>query len=209
MVRKGILFVLSGPSGAGKGTILRSVFEQVDNLFYSISATTRKPRPGEIDGVNYLFVDDNEFTKRLDNDEFLEHVQKYGNRYGTLKRYVDDALRDGSDVVLEIETIGAANIKKIYNDAVLIFITPSNPKEIRYRLSERMTEDEVSREVRLKLGVEEMESILEYNYIAINDDVDICVQQVVSIISAERAKIANNKLLVDNLLDKVKQNKEV
>ncbi len=207
MMRKGILFVLSGPSGAGKGTVLRSVFEQVDNLVYSISATTRSPRPGEINGVNYLFVSNDEFDSMIEKGDFLEHVAKYGNRYGTLKATVDQALSSGNDVILEIETIGAYSVKKAYPEAVLIFITPSNPDEIRARLHQRMTEDSLNREERLKLGQKEMECIVEYDYIALNDDLYVCVDEIKAIIYAERAKIKHNSVLVNRLLTDIKNSK--
>jgi len=208
MYRRGILFVLSGPSGAGKGTVLRSVFEQVDNLVYSISATTRSPRPGEINGVNYLFVSNAEFSSMIEKGEFLEYVAKYGNMYGTLKATVDQALASGNDVVLEIETIGAYSVKQAYPEAVLIFITPSNPDEVRRRLHQRMTEDTLNREERLKLGQTEMESIAEYDYIALNDDLYACVDEIKAIIYAERAKIKNNSMVVNRLLTCIKNNKE-
>jgi len=208
MYRRGILFVLSGPSGAGKGTVLRSVFEQVDNLVYSISATTRSPRPGEINGVNYLFVSNAEFSSMIEKGEFLEYVAKYGNMYGTLKATVDQALASGHDVVLEIETIGAYSVKQAYPEAVLIFITPSNPDEVRRRLYQRMTEDTLNREERLKLGQTEMESIAEYDYIALNDDLYACVDEIKAIIYAERAKIKNNSMVVNRLLTCIKNNKE-
>ncbi|MGI6212990.1 MAG: guanylate kinase [Christensenellales bacterium] len=204
MQRKGILFVLSGPSGAGKGTVLSSVFDQIDNMVYSTSVTTRPPRAGEINGVNYWFVSESEFARMVENGEFLEHINKYGNRYGTLKRTVDDALMSGNDVVLEIETIGAEYVRKIYKDAVLIFITPSNPNEIRRRLDERRTEDTFCREERLRLGEAELNSIVDYNYIAINDDLNACVEEVKAIIKAERAKITNNEMLVNRLLTSIK-----
>lgn len=207
MHREGILFVLSGPSGAGKGTVLRSLFEQIDNLVYSISATTRLPRPGEINGINYFFVSNTEFSQMVERGEFLEHVEKYGNRYGTLKAVVDNALASGNDVVLEIETIGADKVKKDYPQAVLIFITPSNSAEIRRRLCGRRTETQLNREERLKLGQKEMESMLIYDYIAINDELYACVDEVKAIISAERAKIKNNQALVNRLLTSIKNNK--
>lgn len=201
MCNKGILFILSGPSGAGKGTVLRHVLEKIEDLNFSISVTTREPRRGEIDGINYLFKTKEEFQKLIDNNEFLEYVNKYGNRYGTLKSTVNNLLDSGCDVILEIETVGAKKIKKVYRDAVLIFITPSNPEEIGRRLYNRQTEDEKNRERRLKLGYREMQSIVNYNYIAINDSLLDCVDEVEAIIRAERAKIKNNKTIIERLLN--------
>ncbi len=200
MDRKGILFVLSGPSGAGKGTVLKEVLQRVNGLAVSVSVTTRSPRPGEIDGVHYHFRTKDEFKQMVKNNEFLEHVSKFQNYYGTPKAHVEKLLNDGMDVVLEIETKGAAKVRRANPDAVYIFITPSNYEELTRRLSCRGTESPEVCELRLKIAKTEYKSIKYYDYIAINDNLEECVNTVLSIIHAERNKRMRNQKLAENLI---------
>ncbi len=198
-MRKGILFVLSGPSGAGKGTILKEVLQKVDNLSFSVSATTRAKREGEVDGVNYFFMSQEEFAERLERGEFLEHVEKYGNRYGTLRSFVEQKLADGVDIIFDIETEGAANIRKMMPEAVSMFVTPSSKNELLRRLETRGSETPEQREKRFSKASDELAEADKYDYIIINDFLDDAVNTVVSAILAERARIKNNKFIIDRL----------
>lgn len=200
MERKGILFVLSGPSGAGKGTVLHEVLQKISGLAVSVSVTTRAPRPGEIDGIHYHFRNKDEFQTMVDNGEFLEHVVKFNNRYGTPKMQVQRLLDEGSDVVLEIETKGAAKVRRANPDAVYIFITPSNYDELNKRLSCRGTETPEVCALRLKIAKTEYKSIRYYDYIAINDNLAECVDTVSAIILAERNKRIRNSKLAQDLM---------
>ncbi|MFI3228535.1 MAG: guanylate kinase [Bacillota bacterium] len=198
MGRRGLLFVLSGPSGAGKGTVLDRVIQVVDNIAVSTSVTTRDPRPGEIDGLHYYFKTQEEFADMVQNDEFLEYVAKFKNKYGTPKAPVQKLLNDGYDVVLEIETNGAENIRKVFPEACFIFITPSSYAELARRLNTRGTETEESKQLRLKIAKREYTCMKDYSYVSINDDLDDCVQNVIGIIKAQRCALANNQELVEN-----------
>lgn len=198
-MRKGILFVVSGPSGAGKGTILKEVLKRTDNLTFSVSATTRAKRDGEVDGVNYFFMSQKEFSERLKRGEFLEHVKKYGNRYGTLRCFVEQKLAEGVDIIFDIETKGAASIRKMMPEAVSMFVTPSSKNELLRRLEARGSETEEEREKRFSKASAELAKAKKYDYIIINDVLDDAVNTVISAITAERAKIKNNKFIIDRL----------
>lgn len=197
MAKSGILFVISGPSGAGKGTVRGKVMEREVGLAFSVSATTRVPRPGEIDGLHYHFITKEEFEKMIENGDFIEYVAKFQNYYGTPKAQVESLLADGKDVLLEIETIGANNVRKMFPDAVMIFITPSTFEELERRLLYRGTESEKLQKLRLRIAKKEYKSMRRYDYIAINDDLDQCVSLICSIIKAERAKRSRNKDILE------------
>ncbi|MDR2266530.1 MAG: guanylate kinase [Christensenellaceae bacterium] len=201
MCRKGILFVVSGPSGAGKGTVLKHVLQKLPGLMISISYTTRQPRSDEIDGLHYNFCTKDVFQNMVDNGDFLEHIEKFGNCYGTPKAPVSLHLNAGEDVILEIETNGAANIKKMFPNAVLIFVTPHNFDDLEKRLNRRGSEDDKAKEQRLKIAKSEYRSMSHYDYIAINDDLDVCVDTIKAIITAERGKIKRNKVFAQKLLN--------
>lgn len=203
MGRTGILYVLSGPSGAGKGTVLRKVLEQLNNLAVSVSVTTRAPREGEIDGIHYCFKSKEEFQAMVENDEFLEYVNKFKNRYGTPKAQVEKLIANGTDVVLEIETNGASKVRKVFPKACLIFITPSSYSELSKRLDCRGSETEETKALRLKIARREYKCMKHYNYVAVNDDIDECVSAVKAIIEAERLRIKRNPAIISGFLEQI------
>ncbi|MGI6136517.1 MAG: guanylate kinase [Christensenellales bacterium] len=198
-MRKGMLFVLTGPSGAGKGTVLTRVITTLSGLAYSVSVTTRKPRTGELDGIHYYFKTEKEFDEMQERGEFLESVCKFKHKYGTPKSKVKEQLEKGIDVILEIETKGATKIREEFPEAIFIFITPSSYDELARRLRNRGTEEEEMVKMRLKIARTEYRSIGQYDYIAINDDLDSCVDTVIAIIKAERARKINYEDLVKKL----------
>lgn len=197
MDRKGLLLVLSGPSGAGKGTICESFMKKNSDVLLSVSTTTRKPREGEIEGVSYNYISKEEFEKRLDDDGFLEYVHVFENYYGTPKDLVLDNIEKGKDVLLEIEIIGAMQIKKKFPEAVLIFILPPSIKELETRIHKRGTETLEQIKLRLSRALNEIKEISEYSYFIINNDVEESVRYMESIITAEKSSVKryNEKLI--------------
>jgi guanylate kinase len=186
--KKGLLLVISGPSGVGKGTINAALRRQNKDMDYSISATTRSPRPGETDGVDYFFLNKEDFQKRLAAGDFLEWADVFGNYYGTLKDRVAAKLSQGIDVILEIDTQGAAQVKEKMPDAVFIFIMPPSREILEKRLRGRGTEAPEVIARRLADSLQEMDRAKEYDYIVVNDDVAEATSKVAAIIEAERAK---------------------
>jgi len=187
--QRGLLVVLSGPSGVGKGTVRRALFNKPNHdLVYSVSMTTRKPRPGEIDGVDYYFVDRKTFEKRIEEDKFLEWAEFVGNYYGTPKDIVEKQLSDGKEVVLEIEVNGALQVRKNMKDAVFIFLVPPGKKALYERLMKRGTESEESIRERMEKADKEFMLAHKYDYIVVNDDVDNAADRIMAIIRAEHAK---------------------
>lgn len=197
---RGTLFVISAPSGCGKGTILEEVFKRVDNLFFSVSATTRSPRPGEIDSVNYYFKTVDEFKEMVDNDGVLEYAQFCGNYYGTPKASVLEKLSQGIDVVLEIETQGAMSIKKSYPEAVLIFILPPSVKELERRLKNRGTETDEVIAKRVGEASGEINKAYNYDFVLVNDELELAIENFIHILKSHRFKINNNKNTIDEVL---------
>jgi len=185
---RGILFVLSGPSGVGKGTVLDSLMEDYKDINYSVSATTREPREGEVDGVDYFFVSMEKFNKMKKNDQFLEYACVHGNYYGTPRDYVDECLDKGEDIILEIDIQGAKQIKEKFEDAVYIFLLPPNYEELKNRLEKRDSETEESLKTRLKNASEEISEMENYDYRIINDKIKDTVEKVKEVIKKEREK---------------------
>ncbi|MBS7262900.1 MAG: guanylate kinase [Eubacteriales bacterium] len=191
-MKKGLLLVVSGPSGAGKGTICAGLRARRPEIRVSTSVTTRSPRPGEIEGVHYFFRTEEEYDELLAQNAFLEHAEVHGHRYGTLKRVVQDMLAVGDDVILEIDIQGALAVKESFPDAVLIFILPPSMEELKRRLVNRGTETEESLRRRLKNAYHELTFMERYDYTVINDVVETAVDEAEAIIVAEKCSVARN-----------------
>jgi guanylate kinase len=187
-LRKGRLFVITGPSGVGKGTLIGRLLEREPELELSTSATTRPPRPGEQNGVAYFFLDPAEFERRAAAGEFIEHASYSGHRYGTLRSEVEPRLERGTSVVLEIEVQGARQIRQTLPDAVQVFIAPPSPEVLRKRLEGRATDrpDEIER--RLEAAAEELEARDEFAHVIVNDDVDRATDELVELVRAQLAE---------------------
>lgn len=193
MQQEGLLIVVSGPSGAGKGTICKRLLEKNPNLGYSISATTRAPRTGEVNGVNYWFLSKEEFQKMIAEDGLLEWAEVYGNYYGTPAQKVKDSLAEGKNILLEIDTQGAALVRKKFPEGVYIYILPPSLEELKRRIIGRGTDSAESIEHRLSCAREEMGCASEqYNYLVLNDEVELAVERVETIIEAEQYQIKRN-----------------
>ncbi|AZR72975.1 guanylate kinase [Anoxybacter fermentans] len=188
---KGKLFVLSGPSGVGKGTVRAALLKEYSDINYSVSATTRAKREGEVHGREYFFVSVEEFQEMIKNDELLEWAKYCGNYYGTPRKYVEEKLKAGEDIILEIEIQGAEQIRKKFPDGVFIFLAPPSLNELRLRIQKRGTEDETKISERLETAKIEMEKMYNYDYVIINDVVENAVEKLKSIIIAERCRIEN------------------
>lgn len=188
MVEQGLLLVVSGPSGAGKGTICRSLMAQRPGLQYSVSATTREPRQGEIDGVHYKFVPKDRFEEMIASDELLEWAPVYDNYYGTPKKMVQDSLKAGKDIILEIDIQGALQIKEKFPGAVFVFIVPPSLDELEKRITNRATDSPEVIAKRMKAAVSELSYISQYDYVIINDQVDRAVGKLDAIIQAEKCR---------------------
>ena len=178
MYNRGILLVVSGFAGSGKGTLMTELTKRYDNYALSVSATTRAPRPGEIDGKHYFFVTKEKFEEMVDKGELLEHACYVGNYYGTPKAFVEKQLSEGKDVILEIDIQGGLQIKKLMPDALLLFVMPPNVQEIYNRLKKRGTEDEPTIQKRMARGREEAELLKQYDFLVVNDDLEECTKRL-------------------------------
>ena len=197
---KGVLLVISAPSGAGKGTIIKRLMDDDRSLKLSVSATTRAPRPGEIDGEDYFFLSREEFDDLVKNGEMLEHAEYVGNCYGTPKGPVERWLEDGQDVILEIDVQGGQQVKKTMPECVSIFILPPSMKELENRLRGRSTEMDAVVDARLQAAREEVRHAEEYDYVVINDTVDKAVEEIKTIIAAEKHRFIRVSSIVERVL---------
>lgn len=189
--REGMLIVISGPSGVGKGTICKELFKRdLKDVKLSISATTRKPRAGEYEGINYYYKEEQDFNDMLKRGEFLEHAKVYGSYYGTPKNYVETNLKKGISIILEIDIQGAMQIKANFKEAVFIFIMPPSYNELRKRIIGRGTDSDEMINKRLKEAFKEVNELINYDYVIINDNVDSVVNKIICILNAERYKMS-------------------
>jgi guanylate kinase len=187
--RKGILFIISAPSGSGKTTLCTRLVESVDSLYRSISMTTRAPRPGEKDGMDYIFIEKPEFIKRLTKDEFLEWAKVFGEHYGTPKKHIMHMLKRGSDVLLSIDVQGAMKIKRLKLDAVYIFILPPSIAMLKERLVNRSTDSKEAIRGRLRIAKKEIASSQKYDYVIVNNRLEPALDNLRAIIIAERCRV--------------------
>ena len=199
MNKKGQLIVVSGPSGVGKGTVLKEYLNSRDGIAYSVSATTRQPRPGEENGIHYYFLSREEFERTAAEGGMLEYASYNGNYYGTPKAPVEQQRNQGNDVVLEIEVQGALQVNKSCPDALLIFVAPPSFEELKNRLTGRQTEDAKTVENRLNIARQELMCAGEYDYIIVNDTVEQAVRRLEQIISANRYNKNNMKEFLDEV----------
>ena len=196
---RGKLIVVSGFSGAGKGTVMKEIMNTYDNYALSVSATTRSPRPGEVEGISYFFKTDDEFRQMIEKDELIEYAGYVGHYYGTPKHFVEKNLDEGKDVFLEIEIQGALKVKEKYPDAVLMFVTPPDAKTLRERLVNRGTESMDVIEKRLARAAEEANGVEAYDYIVINDNLQECVEMVDRIVKCEHNRTSERMSIINSI----------
>jgi len=198
---KGLLIVISAPSGTGKTTLCHMLLKAFPDMEFSVSYTTRKPRLGEINGKDYFFVDRETFERMIEEGDFLEWAEVYGNLYGTSRSQVTKALEAGKDILLDIDTQGALQVKKNFPEAVLIFILPPSLTELERRLRSRRTDDEETIEKRLRIARDEIEKALYYDYLVVNDVLEVAFEKLRSIITAEKCRTERLKDQIDKVID--------
>lgn len=203
--KKGLLVVVSGFSGAGKGTLIKGLIEAHDNYRLSISATTRAPRPGESDGKEYFFVSRQCFEQMIEKQELIEYAAYVGNYYGTPKAFVERELAGGKDVLLEIEIQGALKIRERFPEAVLIFVAPPDAETLRKRLLGRGTETAEQINARLRRAAEESCWMPDYDYLLINDDLDTAVKALHTLIGSQHSRMSQNRIFAEQLRDDLNQ----
>lgn len=204
MDKRGVLIVVSGFSGSGKGTLMKELLNRYDNYALSVSATTRAPRPGEEEGREYFFKTTEEFEKMIAKDELIEYARYVDNYYGTPRAYVEEQLAAGKDVILEIEIQGALKIKKKFQDTLLLFVTPPTAGELRRRLVGRGTETMDVIEYRMSRAKEEAEGMDRYDYLIVNDDLDECVREMHEIIQGEHKRSFRNQAFIEHMKEELK-----
>ena len=201
---RGILIVVSGFSGAGKGTIMKELMKKYDNYALSISATTRNPRPGEEDGREYFFKTVEEFEKMIAKDELIEYAKYVDNYYGTPRAYVEEQLKNGTDVLLEIEIQGALKVREKFPETLLLFVTPPSAKELKSRLVNRGTETMDVIEFRMNRAKEEALGMDQYDYLIVNDDLHTCVEEMHQIIQGEHRRSFRNSAFIEQRKEELK-----
>lgn len=204
MNKRGILAIISGFSGAGKGTVVNKLLEK-DNYAVSISATTREPRQGEVDGKNYFFKSRDEFENMIENNQLIEYAEYVGNYYGTPRDYVFEKLEEGYDVILEIEMQGALKVKEKFPETALIFITPPSADELKKRLVGRGTETIEQIDKRMSRAVDECDYMNKYDYIVVNDDLDECVDEIHRLLQAIHNAKENQSELIEKITEELKK----
>ena len=199
-MQKGLLVIISGASGTGKGTVCKKLLAENPNIFYSISATTRKPRQGEVDGREYYFITVDEFKIWIAEEKFLEYAEVYGNFYGTPIHKIEERLRRGEDVLLEIDIQGALNVMKKRPDGVYIFLLPPSIEELKNRITGRGSESPETLERRFQAATSEIATGKKYQYAVVNDTVEAAVAKIQNILAAEHCKVNRNENLFESLL---------
>jgi len=199
MFREGLLVVISGPSGTGKGTLLSKIKQKEDSVKFSVSATTRRPRSGEVDGVNYFFKTHEEFENMIKEGELVEWVKYCDNYYGTPKKCIEDTVKSGFDCLLEIEIEGALNIKTMYPNCVSVFVLPPSFEELRRRIEGRGTEKPEVIEKRMQKALEEMKYVDKYDYVVVNNDLEEAVNSVSCILACEKLKVDRNINILESI----------
>ena len=207
MHNKGILAVVSGFSGSGKGTLMKKLIGKYEEMYsLSISVTTRAPRKSEAHKRDYYFIDKDQFEKMIAKNELIEYARYVGNYYGTPRKFVEDKLAEGKDVILEIDMQGALKVKEKYPDALLLFVTPPSAKSLQERLRARGTESEEAIASRMRQAIVEAEEMNKYDYIIINDVLEDCVEQMHDIVQVEKLRVFRNNLFLDNIKVDLKGN---
>ncbi len=204
MSEQGILVVVSGFSGAGKGTLIKAMLDRYHSYALSVSATTRAPREGEVDGREYFFVTREKFEQMIEEEQLIEHAVYVNNYYGTPRQYVFQQMADGKDVILEIEIQGALKIKERFPEALLLFVMPPSADELRRRLVGRGTESEEIIDKRLHRAAEEASGITSYDYILINDKVEQCAQEMHGLIQAQHRRVSGNLDFIEQMKAELK-----
>ena len=209
MNNKGLLIIISGYSGTGKGTVVKRLLDKYDERYaLSISATTRNPREGEVDGREYFFKSKEEFEEMIANEELIEHACYVDNYYGTPKSYVEDRLNEGKNVILEIEIQGALKVKELFPDSVLIFLLPPSVKELENRLRSRGTESDEAVSARLARAVIESDSVYNYDYIVINENIEECVDTINGLIPVEKLRVSHQRDFIETIEKDLKAYKD-
>lgn len=202
---EGILIVLSGPSGVGKGTVCKALRQRqrIQEVVYSISATTRAPRQGEVDGTNYFFKTQQQFKTMIDQNQMLEWAEYVGHYYGTPRKFVEDSLHQGKDVILEIEVQGALKVRQQYSKGIFIFLLPPSLEELKNRITSRGTESEQSIQSRMEVAMEELRMLDQYDYAIINDQVDLACERIEAILTAEHCRRERVAPIIQSWMEEV------